>query len=206
MGIRLAAIVQVSLLWRAFTGSVWQTRKRPMALLEMRMSDSGEKRLSLSFIEPTVIVDTREQEPLVFPRLEAIPGTLLTGDYSVVGLESLFAVERKSIPDLVGCCMGESRERFERELHRLRGFRFKRLLVVGSEEAILAERYRSNIKPQAVLATLGAFEVRYDVPIIFKQTPEAAAAQIERWAHWFSREVSRTAANLSKATKELARG
>jgi DNA excision repair protein ERCC-4 len=159
-----------------------------------------------SKIEPTVIVDTREQEPLVFLRLQAIRGTLATGDYSIAGLTELFAVERKSIPDLVACCMGENRERFERELHRLRGFRFKRLLVVGSEEAILAERYRSNIKPQAVLATLGALEVRYDVPVIFKQTPEEAAAQIERWAHWFSREVGRTAANLSRATKEVACG
>jgi hypothetical protein len=35
------------------------------------------------------------------------------------------------------CCMGENRQRFERELHRLRGFRFARLLVVGSEEEIL---------------------------------------------------------------------
>jgi hypothetical protein len=34
--------------------------------------------------------------------------------------------------------MGDNRERFERELHRLRGYRFKRLLVVGSEAEILA--------------------------------------------------------------------
>jgi DNA excision repair protein ERCC-4 len=157
-------------------------------------------------VDPVIVIDTREQEPLAFQRLRSVRGTLITADYSILGLENLFAVERKSIADLVACCMGENRERFERELHRLRGFRFKRLLVVGSEEAILAERYRSNIKPQAVLATLGAFEVRYDVPVIFKQSPETAAAQIERWAHWFSREVSRTAANLSKATKEVACG
>jgi hypothetical protein len=48
--------------------------------------------------------------------------------------------------------MGENRERFERELHRLRGYRFKRLFVVGSEAAILAGQYHSNIKPNAVLA------------------------------------------------------
>jgi hypothetical protein len=47
-------------------------------------------------------------------------------------------VERKSIGDVVACCVGQSRERFERELHRLRGFRFKRLLVVGNEAEILA--------------------------------------------------------------------
>src|SRR4030081_926981 len=88
----------------------------------------------LAGTEPIIVVDTREQEPLVFSRLRSVSGTLITGDYSVKGLECLFAIERKSIGDLVACCMGENRQRFERELHRLRGFRFARLLVVGSEE------------------------------------------------------------------------
>jgi DNA excision repair protein ERCC-4 len=79
----------------------------------------------------------------------------MTGDYSVAGLENLFAVERKSIFDLVGCCMGQNRERFERELHRIRGFRFKCLLIVGTKEQIQKGNYCSHIKPQAVLATLG---------------------------------------------------
>jgi len=53
-----------------------------------------------------------------------------------LGGENLFAIERKSIADLVGCCVGENRERFFRELHRLRGFRFKRLLVIGGRADI----------------------------------------------------------------------
>jgi DNA excision repair protein ERCC-4 len=156
----------------------------------------GKSRLS---IEPVIVIDTREQEPLIFPKLQAVSGTIQTGDYSIRGLEEQFSVERKSISDLVSCCMGENRERFERELHRLRGYRFKRLLIIGSEEDIIAGRYRSAIKPQAVMATLGAFEARYDVPVVFRQTPKLAAAQIERWAYWFSRELIRTAAALVSA-------
>jgi DNA excision repair protein ERCC-4 len=139
--------------------------------------------------EPVIIIDTREQEPLPFARLKTQAGTLTTGDYSVAGLESLFAVERKSISDLIGCCMGQNRERFERGLHRLRGFRFKRLLIVGAEAEILEGKYYANIKPQAVMATLGAFEARYDLPVVFKPSAELAAAQIERWAYWFTREM-----------------
>jgi ERCC4-type nuclease len=153
--------------------------------------------------DPVIIIDSREQAPLVFPKLQAIRGTLTTGDYSVVGLENQFAVERKSIDDLVNSCCAVNRERFERELHRLRGYRFTRLLIVGSEEDILAERYRSNIRPQSVMATLGAFEVRYDLPVVFKSTPEAAATQIERWAHYYVREVMKTSAGLLKAGKQL---
>jgi ERCC4-type nuclease len=156
--------------------------------------------------DPVIIIDSREQAPLVFPILQAIRGTLTTGDYSVVGLENLFTVERKSIEDLVNCCCAGNRERFERELHRLRGFRFKRMLIVGSEAEILAERYRSNIRPQAVMASLGAFEVRYDLPVVFKSTPEAAAQQIERWAHWVTREYLVIADRLRKATEEVATG
>jgi len=68
---------------------------------------------------PVIIIDSREQTPLQFTRLEARVATLPSGDYSIAGLEELFAVERKSIPDLVACCTGQNRERFERELHRL---------------------------------------------------------------------------------------
>jgi hypothetical protein len=78
-----------------------------------------------------IVVDTREQDPLVFERLASMRGTLQTGDYSVVGLQDLFSIERKTVSDLVGCCMRQNLERFERELHRLRGYRVKRLLVVG---------------------------------------------------------------------------
>jgi len=139
--------------------------------------------------EPVIIIDTREQDPLPFARLKTQGGTLVTGDYSVAGLESLFAVERKSISDLVGCCIGQNRERFERELHRLRGFRFKRLLIVGTEAQILKGQYHSNIAPKAILGTLSAFEVRYDLPVVFFETPESAGCRIERWAFWFAREM-----------------
>jgi hypothetical protein len=82
---------------------------------------------------------------------------------------------RSLIPDLVACWAAE-RERFERELHRLRGYRFKRLLVVGTERDVLEGRYRSRITPAAVLGSLGAFEVRYDVPVVFLPHPGAGSA------------------------------
>jgi DNA excision repair protein ERCC-4 len=99
--------------------------------------------------KPAIVIDSREQQPLSFSRLPTTRGTLLTGDYSVLGLQELFVIERKSVSDLVGCCVGQNRERFERELHRLRGFRFKRLLIIGSEAEILAGRYcsKSNHQP-----------------------------------------------------------
>src|ERR1700757_1958282 len=123
----------------------------------------------LADAEPMIVVDTREQLPLPFSRLKTRAGALVTGDYSVAGLESLFAIERKSIGDLVGCCVGENRERFERELHRLRGYHFARLLVIGTRGEIEMQRYRSKISPRSVLGSLAAWEVRY-LPVVFAAT------------------------------------
>ena len=83
------------------------------------------------------MVDTREQEPLIFQRLSSIQGALTAGDYSVAGMEDLFSIERKTVSDLVGCCMGANRERFERELHRLRGYR----LVYDRARALKIEEH-----------------------------------------------------------------
>ena len=151
---------------------------------------------------PVIIIDSREQTPLQFTRLEARVATLPSGDYSIAGLEELFAVERKSIPDLVTCCTGQNRQRFERELHRLRGFRFKRLLVVGSEAEILQARYHSDIAPKAVLATLSAFEIRYDLPVVFSTTPQNAAIQIERWIFYFTRDIVISVNNLCRSSQK----
>ncbi len=153
--------------------------------------------------EPVIVVDTREIQALSFSRLQSVRKMLTTGDYSVRGLEQLFAVERKSITDLASCCLGQNRERFSRELHRLRGFRFKRLLIVGSEEDIYRCRYHSSISPKAVLATLAAFEVRYDCAVVFRSSPEVAARQIESWAFWFAREMVEVVNDLWRARESV---
>ena len=64
------------------------------------------------------IIDTREQAPLDLSPLRSEAGTLATGDYSVKGLVNVVAIERKSLTDLLGC-IGQDRERFDREVIRL---------------------------------------------------------------------------------------
>lgn len=151
---------------------------------------------------PVLVIDNREQTPLVFTRLRSVRGTLYSGDYGIQGLEDSFAVERKSIEDLVSCCMGENRNRFSHELQRLRGFRFKRLVIIGSRGLIETQRYRSRISPTAVLGSLAAWEIRFDLPVVFCETPEAAALQIERWAVTFARQVVRDANNLLRGCRD----
>jgi len=60
--------------------------------------------------------------------LQSTTGTLAMGDYSVVGLESIVAVERKSLSDLLSC-IGPQRERFDKEVMRLLTYRVKAIVA-----------------------------------------------------------------------------
>jgi ERCC4-type nuclease len=138
----------------------------------------------------TIITDTREQTPLIFTNLPTETSTLYSGDYSVKGMEEVFAVERKTIADIVGS-LTSGRERLLKELHRLRGYRSRRLLIVGTRHEIETGQYRSRTKPRAVLASLAAVEARYDIPVIFSANSRTAAALVEQLAFWSWREHSK---------------
>jgi len=134
---------------------------------------------------PTILIDSREQAPLPVGKFMATSTAgLYTGDYSVLGFDDAFAVERKSIADLTASLVGTNRERFERELLRLRSMRFKRLLVVGSPSDIERHAYRSKIPPKSVFASLAAYEVRFDLPVVWQAGEIEAARLVCRWAHF----------------------
>lgn len=142
---------------------------------------------------PRLIVDTREQTPLMFRHLEATRGTLQSGDYSVAGLEEEFAVERKSVADLVGS-VTRDRDRFSRELHRLRGFRWKYLLIVGTEMELARLAAQGRVKnPLQVKNSILAFSTRYGLQSVWVDNPDAAAHVVESWAFMAYRESMRQA-------------
>ena len=124
-----------------------------------------------------IIVDTREQKPYDFTGYadtEVIRAGLPAGDYSIPGAEHLAAVERKSLDDLVSCLLQKQRNRFERELARLRPYHVAAVVVEGSWEDIARQRYRSNMHPQAALQSILALQVRYSIPFMFCGSREGA--------------------------------
>lgn len=150
---------------------------------------------------PTIVIDSREQDPLTFTSMSSEIGTLSTGDYSVVGLENDFTIERKSIPDLIGS-LTTGRDRFMRELQRMLAFPFRRLLVIGSEDQIVrADWKHSRVNPKSILHSLHAIEAR-GIPVVYASNPTTAASLIERWAFWRSREVLKTSNNLLVTPKQ----
>ena len=154
-------------------------------------------------ITPTIIIDSREQTPLVFEYPSIVCG-LYTGDYSFVGAEHLFAVERKTLADLAASCASSRRATFEHELLRLRGCRFRRLLITATEEDVHAHNYHSNMSPNALLGSVHTFEVRYDIPLVWEPDVGAAARLVERWAQRFAREAVKDSYRISEGTKKTA--
>lgn len=141
---------------------------------------------------PTVVIDTREQTPLEF-ELPTVRGTLDTGDYSVLGLEHLIAVERKSLSDFLGC-VGHGRDRFKRELQRMRAYRF-RLLVIETdartiEAGSLNAAWRSALQPAHVMGALAAWIAQYGITVWLAGDHAAGGRFVERYLRQCARRVA----------------
>ncbi|WP_428567062.1 MAG: ERCC4 domain-containing protein [Solidesulfovibrio sp. DCME] len=125
---------------------------------------------------------------------------MTAGDYSLAGLESLVAVERKSLPDLVAC-LGRERERFERELERLRGFESAAVVVESPMADLALGQYRSALNPKAAYESVVAFMCRYRITFYFAQDRRGA----ERFTFSFLRHFQRTIVRrYAAATKSQA--
>lgn len=132
----------------------------------------------------TLLVDTREKPTLRLKRrLQAVGlpyerQKLDFGDYSAkctlydgsqLDLSGCVAIERKMSLDELCQCFGKSRPRFEREFARAKaaGARLYLLVENGSWEMALAGDYESRMTPQALVASLAAWQTRYDCRVVF---------------------------------------
>ena len=143
-----------------------------------------------------IITDTREQAPYTFNRypVEVIPGTLTAGDYSLPGFTDEVAIERKELGDLIGC-LTHDRDRFTRELERLRGYQSAALLIEAPLAIIQAGRYRSHMKPDAAVQSIFSIMQRYRMPVFFAKDRTAG----EAFVYDFLRHFLRHAAERYKA-------
>jgi hypothetical protein len=122
----------------------------------------------------TVAVDTREQRAYRFADLRAdacdkyaplvvpvIVTTLAEGDYSIAGMEKWVAVERKSMADLFNT-IGQDRQRFERELHRLQSLRFAAIVVEADWGTIIhSPPVHSQLNPKIIFRSVIAWQQRF---------------------------------------------
>ena len=118
-----------------------------------------------------IIQDSREQCPFRFEGFNAVVEVagLEAGDYSLQGFERRVAIERKSLPDLVAC-LGVERERFARELSRLRGYDCAAVVVEASADDLRAGHFRAKLNPEAAWQSVLAFAQRYRIPFFWSDS------------------------------------
>jgi Lhr-like helicase len=94
-----------------------------------------------------IIQDTHEKTPwdLTFYGFQQVARHLVTGDYSVEGLEDAIVIERKKTPAELAKNLGYERDRFERELLRMEDYRFRYLICEFTAEELAKFPVGANI-------------------------------------------------------------
>ena len=144
----------------------------------------------------TILVDSREQTPWNFSsETDCERATLSTGDYSIKGLEDYIAIERKVLEDFIGCC-GKQRDRFKKELERMRGYWVKAVVIEGTMHQIVNAKYRSRINPSCVIGAMASWTARYGIPFILAGDRQ----QAEKFSLTLMKNFHRQMTDLVKTT------
>lgn len=123
---------------------------------------------------PTLLVDTREQNPFDFSRFEGwFAGiekkALRLGDYSVAGLEDTCVVERKDLSDLVHSCTVE-RNAFIKRLRLMAGYPHRLLVVTSTLSQVKSPYSHTSVDPNRTTQFLVAALAGLQVPFICTET------------------------------------
>lgn len=145
------------------------------------------------------IIDTREKLPLDLSPLKMERRDLKTGDYSVKGLEHIMTIERKSLPDLVGC-VGRDRERFEYEMHRILAFPYKMVLVECEFGALFTKSWRGSLEPAHLTGSVLGW-MRRGIPFLFIQDRTEAGKMAARFLYLCAKDRWNEAASLVQELK-----
>lgn len=125
---------------------------------------------------PTMIVDTREQNPFSFARFKGwFAGVkrepLPVGDYSVAGLEEVCTVERKDLPDLVHSFTVQ-RTQFVQRLRQMSQYPHRLLVVTAALSQVKSPYPHSKANPNRITQSLVAALAGLQVPFLCVETHE----------------------------------
>jgi ERCC4-type nuclease len=151
-----------------------------------------------------ILIDSREQCPLRFgPGVQVETATLPSGDYSLLGFDEAVALERKSIADLVSSLTSE-RDRFRRECLRLRSYAVRGVIVEATLSDVVSGRYRSNASPNAILASVASWSLRFDLPFWFAGDSAVAGRLVETIFRQFLRQRIEECRRISPLVDEVS--
>ena len=145
----------------------------------------------MSATKTTVLIDTREQAPWELPPgVATLRATLDAGDYTTLRLQGIAVIERKSVSDFAGS-ITRGRERLEDELRRLRGYRWRCLIIEGDVGHVWRDH---NVHAHSVIGTVASFYARFEAPCLFAGTRAAATRLafgiLRRWEEHLDAEAA----------------
>ena len=153
----------------------WQMTAQPLAhpVLPVVAERGGTQ---LRTPRPTLVVDTREQNPFSFARFQdwfsgVEKKPLEVGDYSVAGLEDVCALERKDLNDLVRSFTVD-RSVFVKRLRRMSEFPDRLLIVTAPLSQVKARYEHSPADPNQITQSLIATLAGLRVPFLCVETHE----------------------------------
>lgn len=120
---------------------------------------------------PTLLIDTREKKPLIFPGYSARRATLKIGDYSVHGFKNKVAVEYKSLGDFIIWISERDNGRFEHQLEGLFTLDHSCVVVGGR----LGSQTRFSKMPKHKIIEKAAEVSARNIPIVFCQGRKMAS-------------------------------
>ncbi len=115
---------------------------------------------------PTIVIDTREKNPIHFKSIKTEVMALKSGDYSLKGMVGDITVERKSIQDLFGSFLSGS---LEKQLSRMKDKKLKALLIEGKIMDIVFGSKYTKADGRSVLKEVIGLCFKYDVLILFSE-------------------------------------
>lgn len=116
-----------------------------------------------------ILTDTREQMPYRFPNTKIC--TLEYGDYTVEyeGKSYLdkICIERKGSMSELFSLSGTGRERFCRELEKMKDVKFKYMLIESDYLSIVNDQPPGLLPASNVYATIFSFMIKYQITPLF---------------------------------------
>lgn len=126
-------------------------------------------------LEPliTIIKDTREKAGFNFKDYKVINRKLETGDYSLENFEDQIVIERKGLIELFSC-FGTERERFFKEIERMKLIPYRFIVVEGNYDEIDRTSKAFKISARSIKGSLTSLQLRYGIHILMAGTHELA--------------------------------
>lgn len=154
----------------------------------------------------TIIVDTREQQPWSFSEYVVANKKLDTGDYSIDGLQDIFAIERKKSINEIANNIVEPR--FKDVLARLAQLKYSFLLLEFSMTDVLSYPVGSNlpkkmwdkvkITPAFIVKNILDWQLKYNIKVLFCNN----ASNAEKIAEYILKRIYLTTSIERKKSNE----